>query len=660
MKNEVANLPRCIESLLPHISGAILSDTGSDDGSPGLVQKLFEQAGKPVEIHQDSFVNFSQARNAALTHARASNIPWDYLLLADCDMQLVADDSEWVKKLNGGLSYDLKQIAGNLVYWNRRLISRLAQGGYEGVTHEFIDIPTHGTIDGAYFIDHASGSNRPGKFERDIRLLQEALLTETRPGLVQRYCFYLAQSFFDKGDWERAATWYRKRVELGGWDEERWNAQLHLAHALDNLGKKPEFLWEMIQAYAMRPSRAETLYDLAKYFRERGQNHVSLLFSEVGLSVPPSNDQLFVNRFVWDTGLREEFAICGFYDSSRRERAARICDDLALDRRGTSQSREQARSNIYWYLQPLAEHLTSFQPMRLPFPDYDGYVPMNPSVINQDGKPLVLVRTVNYIVTEGGQYAIRSPDGSDSGQYWPIDTRNYLVRLGADGIVASWMTDISLPANLPEPQYQLVRGFEDTRLFEWQGGLWSLSTVRELTPEGWCEQVIAPIDVEPNTASYGNSWRAIRPKSRANEKNWMPWVQGDELRFVYRLGTLVDLEGNVVEYHPPPVDCNHISGGSQVVQIEPNVFLCIVHEARSIPGSGLRFYSHRFARLAADGRLVGLSRPFILDGRQLEFAAGMALFGDRLMISYGLRDREAWLATMGVEDVLKLIPCFAS
>jgi hypothetical protein len=33
----------------------------------------------------------------------------------------------------------------------------------------------------------------------------------------------------------------------------------------------------------------------------------------------------------------------------------------------------------------------------------------------------------------------------------------------------------------------------------------------------------------------------------------------------------------------------------------------------------------------------------------------MARFDNQLMISYGVRDREAWLATMDVEEVLKFI-----
>jgi hypothetical protein len=32
----------------------------------------------------------------------------------------------------------------------------------------------------------------------------------------------------------------------------------------------------------------------------------------------------------------------------------------------------------------------------------------------------------------------------------------------------------------------------------------------------------------------------------------------------------------------------------------------------------------------------------------------MALFGNKLMVSYGVRDREAWVATMDVGEVLAL------
>jgi tetratricopeptide (TPR) repeat protein len=641
--------------LLPVIDYGIIVDTGSNDGTAGIIEHLFEKAGKPVEVHSAPFENFSQARNEALRYARASKLSWDYLLLADADMELVVERPDWKDKLNGGLSYDLKQIAGDsLVYWNRRLLSRLAPGQYLCPTHEYLDCPSSGTIEGAYFIDHADGANRPDKFKKDIALLEEALKTETRAGLIQRMTFYLAQSYFDSKNWVKAAEYYKKRVELNGWDEERWCAQLHYAHALGNMGDQAAFIDQMLLAYGMRPSRAETLYDLANYFREKGMNHVSLLFSEPGLGIAPSGDQLFVNRYVYDVGCREEFAICAYYDPSRRVRGARIADELSLDRRATWHSREQAKSNLYWYLQPIVELVPSFKPTNLDFPEHDGYVPMNPSVINHNGQPLILVRTVNYTITEEGRYAIRSPDGNLSGADFPIDTRNYLVGLGADGF-ANRVERINLPANLPAPQFELVRGFEDSRLFQWNGELWTLSTVRELNPQGSCEQVLAALVTADQDLAYADTWSKIASPHRQNEKNWMPWVRGGELCFVYRLGTLVDISGKIIAQHDTAVDTGQISGGSQVVNIAQNVNLCIVHEARQIPGTGRRFYQHRFVCLADDGRVVGLSRAFFFQDRHIEFAAGLAKFGDKLMVSYGLKDREAWIATMDVKDVLRLV-----
>ena len=84
---------------------------------------------------------------------------------------------------------------------------------------------------------------------------------------------------------------------MGGFAEEVWNAQLQYAHCLDNMDDKPGFLWEALHAYQLRPHRAESLYDLAKFFRERGENHISLLFSEAGMQLPfPKQDLLFVNE----------------------------------------------------------------------------------------------------------------------------------------------------------------------------------------------------------------------------------------------------------------------------------------------------------------------------------------------------------------------------
>jgi hypothetical protein len=302
---------------------------------------------------------------------------------------------------------------------------------------------------------------------------------------------------------------------------------------------------------------------------------------------------------------------------------------------------------LFWYLQPLQEAVPSFRAQPIGFTPPDGWMAMNPSVISDDGKPLFLVRTVNYTITSEGQYRIRASDGSLSGDH-PICTRNFI------GSGSEWF-ELGLPENWPTPQYPLVLGFEDARLFEWRGQLYTLSTVRELTPEGWCEQVLAPLHHESGRWMYGSNLQRILPKHRAHEKNWMPWIRGDDLCFVYRLGTLVDLNGEVVAQFKPDQVVDHISGGSQVVKIDDITCLALVHEARTIPGRPNRYYQHRFVAFWPDGRVHGISPPFFFFDRQIEFAAGLALFGEQLMVSFGVRDEEAWIVTMGVGEVLSFI-----
>jgi glycosyltransferase involved in cell wall biosynthesis len=644
VKNEEARIERCVKSLLPYIDCGIVVDTGSHDYTIGKITRLFMEADKPVEIHSAPFVDFAQARNEALRRARESKLDWDFLLLADADMELVVKQPDWING-HDGLSYDMRQVAGSLVYWNRRLLSRQATGEYLGVTHEYLDVPSSGAIAGAEFLDHADGANRPDKFARDIALLELALDTETRPGLVERYHFYLAQSYYDAGRFNDAITHYRRRVELGGYEEERWYAQYKLAHCYRELGDFPNFVWNGICAYAMRPQRAEMLYELARFFRERGENFASLLFSETGMRLLlPEHDLLFVNDWVYDRGLKEEFSICAYYSERHRRTGESEVNRLALA------GSEQARFNQFWYLRPLSEHVPSFKPQQIAFTPEAGWVAMNPSVINDDGIARVLVRCVNYTITDEGQYRIRASDGSIAGDH-PIHTRNFIGPLGGP-----WR-EIGLPSNWPDASYPLVRGFEDSRLFEWQQQFWMLSTVRELTPEGWCEQVLAPLVPLQTEHRYGDNWRQILPKHRVHEKNWMPWVHEGELRFVYRLGTLVNPDGEVIFEQKPKWSVDHISGGSQVVKIDERTHLAVVHEARTIPGRINRYYQHRFVVFDSHGRVDKLSAPFFFFNRQIEFCAGLAYFPEKmqLMVSFGVRDCEAWTATMNVDDVIAFI-----
>jgi len=650
VRNESKIIDRLITSLLPHVDGAVVVDTGSTDDTMAKITQAFKSVNKPVHVDFTPFKDFAQARNAGLEAARHSDINWDFALLADADMELCVDDPAWKQQLNGGLSYDMLQTGGAVSYANRRIVNRHASGVYRGVTHEYLDIGSAGLVTGARFIDYADGANRPEKYDRDIALLTNALATETDPGLIQRYHFYLGQSYFDKKDFATASKHYSMRVELGGFPEECWFAQYQLGLCYEQIGLIRDFVFTMLRAYEMRPHRVEPLLALARWFRASGQNLTSLLFSVPAMEIPPpSGELLFVNDWAHRYGAREEFGIAAYYDRRQRDRGAKVVNQLVLE--GSS----QARANSFWYLDKLSKFVPSFDAVKIPFSPDPGWVALNPSaIVDETGELTFLVRTVNYHIDGLGRYLIGETNADISAAN-PIRTRNFIGGLRAG------FREIAEPTNLGR-EYDQVLGLEDSRLFRHAGALYTLSTVRQLNREGWCEQVLAKVFLADQGWTYGSDWRVLRPKDRYHEKNWMPWAdykaayphELDGLRFVYRLGTLVDSQGRELVRHDTKIDVSHLSGSSQVVRVGPDMYLCVVHEAGQIPGRSTRYYQHRFVLLDAVGKIWSISPPFCFHDKQIEFCAGLAYVrdGKSLVLSYGVRDCEAWYATMRLDEVI--------
>ena len=58
-----------------------------------------------------------------------------------------------------------------------------------------------------------------------------------------RYHFYLANSYYDTSSYEIASQYYIKRIELGGWIEEKWYSNYKLGlcyYKMNQIEKKCE------------------------------------------------------------------------------------------------------------------------------------------------------------------------------------------------------------------------------------------------------------------------------------------------------------------------------------------------------------------------------------------------------------------------------------
>ena len=93
-----------------------------------------------------------------------------------------------------------------------------------------------------------------------------------------------------------------------------------------------------------------------------------------------------------------------------------------------------------------------------------------------------------------------------------------------------------------------------------------------------------------------------------------------------------------------------------MIQLDARIWVALVHEARHIPGRPYnRYYQHRFVSFKPYGAVDKISQPFFFHDRQIEFAAGLALVDGKLIASYGIMDKEAWLATMDPDEVIRFI-----
>lgn len=652
VKNEMANLERCLGAVAGHIAGWVICDTGSSDGTQDFIAAYFAGRGLPGELHSAPFVNFEQARNAALSFAEASALSYDYVLLVDADMELVVDDARFRERL-AAPGYLLRQRAQTgFTYWNPRLVRRDAGARYRGATHEYLDVPGGSEKLGeVWFRDHASGSNRTDKFKWDIQVLTEALEQEPEN---PRSWFYLAQSYRDDGQTEKAILAYAKRAEMGGWPEEAWLARLELAVCLRDLGDEAGFVRQAMTAFDQRPQRAEPLYELARFYRERDMHDASLPFSETGLAIPyPGEETLVLDDFVYTAGLREEYSIAAHYssDRARKERGHAVCNGLALDRDIPARTRDLARRNLFFWGEPAHSLMLSFASEPLGFVAPDGYLPGTLSVARRGEDIVVVQDCVNASLTPD-----QRPE-TDNGE--PARTRNFLLRLGS-GLDIRSSAEIRPPADLPHPRLGAVLGFADMRPFASGADIWCLATTRELNPEGLQEQVLARIDDAQPGAARLCDWRVLRsPERGPHERNWMPLVDaaGKQLRFVTGCDptTIVGENATTISESAPAIAADHFIGGSQLIPFDDG-WLAIIHETEMWDGE--RQCRHRFVWFDKAARLARLTRTFFFhDEAAAEYATGLAwhVDGERVLLSYSIQDRESWIGMVDASEVSRLL-----
>ena len=167
-------------------------------------------------------------------------------------------------------------------------------------------------LGGDYHIEtrHLGGRNLDEqKLARDRDLLLAEL--ERHPDDA-RSTYFLAQTYFAMGDLVNARAWYRRRAEMGGFDEEVYFSLFRIAEAMSMQGEPwPDVQDAFLRAWEFRPGRAEPLYMIARWYRRNQRFWLGYLFAASATKIPfPQDDTLLVDADVYTWRALDEQAVC--------------------------------------------------------------------------------------------------------------------------------------------------------------------------------------------------------------------------------------------------------------------------------------------------------------------------------------------------------------
>lgn len=344
VKNEMAVLKKCLDSIADYLDYWVICDTGSTDGTQEFIKNYFKEKGIPGKLHEDKWVNFGHNRSLYFKYAQGKS---DYLIVLDADEIVLVNDDNFKSNLSddknigyfigyeGGLDYSYNILLSGNILWKS-----------VGVTHEYVtsDEPHRLLKFKGLKIDHiGNGANKENKYTRDIELLTQGIKDEPNNA---RYHFYLANSYYDIKEYDKALEYYLKRTEMKGWEEEVYFSIYKASLCQLNMNKHFEtaVLPLFLKAFNYRKSRLEALYEIVKYYRTNNMWKEGYAYGLLGYETMYPEDILFINKAIHTHQFLDELATCAT-NYGNHEFAIEIYDKLLKLDVLTNQNRKRIENN---------------------------------------------------------------------------------------------------------------------------------------------------------------------------------------------------------------------------------------------------------------------------------------------------------------------------
>jgi len=362
VKDESHIIEQCLRSMAKYVDRYDITDTGSTDGTPELIKKVMDEFEVPGEVYLSDWKGFGDhsnrigSRTESFHNAESGGA--DYAWVIDAD-DYIEGEFEYPKNMDAD-GYTLFIKRGDFSWWRNQIFKLSLGWRYVGVLHEYADATkkeqaVFEKVSGDYNITaRTEGARNVGitpveKYSRDAETLIKALEDEPENA---RYQFYLAQSYFDSQQWENSRDAYRKRVEMGGWNEEVFYSQFRVG-LITGIMQEPieNIIKEMLEAYNIRPIRAEPLVEISRILRMNDKIAAAFIFAKMAAEIPyPEGDILFISEDVYRFGALDEVGASAYY-AGRAEEGYAACLRLMDENRVPPDHMDRVKTNLDQYHQ---------------------------------------------------------------------------------------------------------------------------------------------------------------------------------------------------------------------------------------------------------------------------------------------------------------------
>jgi tetratricopeptide (TPR) repeat protein len=643
VKNESSIIKRCLNSIKEYIDYIVITDTGSTDNTVEYIEDFLNENKIDGKVYKNEWKNFGHNRTKSLENVKEwlleknINLSTTYLITIDADMLIEFKNFEKIQLLKNN-AWSLCQYNNCVKYYNVRIFRADLPYVCIGFTHEYWTCKD--TKDQQFYNilinDKGDGGCKSDKFVRDIKLLKNGLESEPNN---HRYYFYLAQSYADSGDKDNAIEWYNKRIKAGGWYEEIYISYKRLGEIYMEKNEPEKAIFNWLSAYELIPERSETLYKISNYYRNKGNNNLSLLFSKKGLSIPyPKDHLLFIDYAVYDYKFIEDISITSYY-ANKKIQGSIACQYLLLNNNIPDEIRESTVRNHFFYI----ERLSKFSPYKrhndISITTKKPYKPSSACLLLEKDGYKGVVRSVNYSISDKFEYNIRDVNKN-------VKTLNYWAEFDNEDNIKTYYP-LQSTFKTDKKRESHIEGLEDIRICLHNNSIYGLSVGWEYGLHNHPSVSLIKIDKNDKEKYEIKELCPITYKEDICQKNWTLFSDDSKLYVLYSHHPLTILEVNpdngeykvVIEKYSN-YNLSSIRGSANPIKIsKDNSWIVLIHE---VVHKDTRKYYHRFLKYSSDWELLEISYPFFFEDFFIEFSLSIMYDSyddkDQIRIVYSSRD----------------------